>query len=162
MVNDGTPRTRTTAEYRAMRGTATQKPAKRDRADPAPMKRTAIGAKRRAMVQTELGFYPVFEGLLRLHGCDYWHCVTAQTSQPGWPDYAIFGYGWHAFVELKATSIATGRHGKLSADQERWRDTIRDAGAEYHMFLLPGDWPLIEDWLNGHTGKDIKGTWRTA
>ena len=125
-----------------------------------PMRRAPFGAKKRAMVQTELAFYPTFENLLRLHGLDYWHCVTAQTSQPGWPDFAVFGQGWLAFVELKARSVATGRKGKVSPDQERWRDTIRDAGGEWQLFTLPDDWSELEDWLSGHTGKDIKGTWR--
>ena len=126
------------------------------------IKRTPFGEKKRQMVQWELLTYPAFEALLRLHGLDYWHCVTAQTSQPGWPDFAIFGHGWHAFVELKARNLVTNRRGKLSPDQERWRDTIRDAAAEWHEFLLPDDWNDVDDWLNGHTGKAIRGTWRTA
>lgn len=125
-----------------------------------PIKRTPFGEKKRAMVQWELLHYPTFEKLLRLHGCDYWHCVTAQTSQPGWPDFAVFGYDWHAFVELKARSITTNRRGKLSADQERWRDTILTAAGEYCVFTLPDDWPLVDDWLNAHTGKNIWGLWR--
>lgn len=137
----------------------TQPVVKRNGMRVSPMKRTPFGAKKRAMVQTELGFYPTFEKLLRLHGLDYWHCVTAQTSQPGWPDFAVFGHGWHAFVELKARSLTTNRAGKLSPDQERWRDTIRDAAGEWHSFLLPDQWGDVDAWLNGHTGKGIVGVW---
>lgn len=125
-----------------------------------PMKRTEFGAKKRAMVQWELLTYPTFEKTLRLHRLDFWHCVTAQTSQPGWPDFAVFGNGWHAFVELKARSGTTNRPGKLRTDQERWRDTIRDADGEWHEFLLPDQWHDVDVWLNGHTGKNIWGTWR--
>ena len=125
-----------------------------------PLKRTPFGEKRRQQVRTEEGFYPTWEALLRLHGLDFWHCTVAQRSQPGWPDYAVFGIGWHAFVELKATSITTGRRGKVSAAQERWQDTIQLAGCEWISFLLPDDWNDVDDWLNGHTGKAIRGTWR--
>jgi hypothetical protein len=114
-------------------------------------KREPIGEKRRAAVRTEEGFYPTWEKLLRLHGLEFWHCTVAQRSQPGWPDYAVFGPGFMAFVELKATSVKTGRSGKLSSAQERWKAVIEAAGGEYRSFTLPGDWPVVDAWLATHT-----------
>lgn len=119
--------------------------------------RLPIGAAKRAQVRTEELLYPTWEQLLRLHRLDYWHCTVAQRSQPGWPDYCVFGDGWLAFVELKARSIATKRKGTVRVAQERYRDSIRAAGGEWKSFLLPDEWHDVDVWLNGHTGREIWG-----
>lgn len=111
------------------------------------------------MNRTEEGFYPAWEQLLNLHRLDYWHCRVAQASQPGWPDYCVMGDGWLAFVELKARIPVSGKAGKLSPAQMRYRASLEAAGAEYKLFTLPGDWPAVEDWLTGHTGRVVQG-WR--
>lgn len=119
------------------------------------LKRSAIGEKKRVMVRTEEGFYPAWEDELRLFGCDFWHPTISQRSQPGWPDYVVLGEGWHAFVELKARNLTTNRRGKVSTAQERYKDAIVLAGAEWHTFLLPDDWGEIDAWLTARTGKEI-------
>ena len=115
------------------------------------MNRTPLGAAKRARQRTEEGFYPAFEDLLRLHHLDWWHNTIAQRSQPGWPDYTIFGDGWHAWVELKARSPITNRRGKVDAGQERYRASIEASGGEWMSFCLPDDWHDVDVWLNGHT-----------
>ncbi len=124
------------------------------------LKRSAIQrtdgfATKRVMVQTETGYYPAWEDELRLFGCDFWHPTISQRSQPGWPDYVVLGEGWHAFVELKARSLATNRRGKVSAAQYRYRDSIEAAGGEWKTFTLPDDWADVDDWLNEKTGKGL-------
>lgn len=119
------------------------------------LKRAPFGEKKRVMVRTEEGFYPTWERLLDLHRLDYWHCTVAQRSQPGWPDYVVFGQGWHAFVELKAVSATTGRRGKLSPAQERYKATVEAAGGEWCTWTLPTDWPDVDAWLAERTGKQL-------
>lgn len=125
------------------------------------MRTSPIGAKKRVMVQTEKTFYPTVERLLLLHGCDFWRCESNQRSQPGFPDYEIYGEGWHAWLEVKARSLATGRAGKLSPGQLRYKASIERGNGEYVHYLLPDEWALLENWLSFHTGKDIHGTWET-
>ena len=119
------------------------------------MKASPIGANRRAAVRAEEGFYPAWEQLLRLHRLDFWHCTVAQRSQPGWPDYVVFGLGWLAFVELKARSPVTGRRGKVSTAQERYQASVEASGGEWRTFLLPDQWDDVDRWLNGHTGREV-------
>lgn len=145
-----------------MRGTAQPKPTKRERVREARLKRSPVGAAKRAFVETEKTFYPVLEALFRLHGLDWWRCENNQRSQPGFPDYEVYGDGWHAWLEVKARSLTTGRAGRLSPAQQRYKASIERGAGEYVSTLLPDEWALIDDWLNGHTGKGIKGTWRAA
>lgn len=121
------------------------------------LRRKPIGEARRANVQSEATYSRTFEELLRLHRCDWWHNYNAQRSQPGWPDYTIFGDGWHAWVELKARSTATNRRGKLSQGQLRYKETIEAGGGEWRSFTLPDDWDEVDEWLNNRTGKEIWG-----
>lgn len=123
-------------------------------------RRQPIGEKKRSIVRTEEGYYPAFEQLLHLHGIDFWHNTIAQRSQPGWPDFTVFGDGWHAWVELKARNLVSGRVGRVSKEQERWRDTIRAGGGEWLLFTLPDDWDRVDDWLNEKTHKNIWGVGR--
>lgn len=150
-------------------GTALPKPQKQERAGPTPLKRTSSldNTPHRQQVRTEEGYYPAFEGLLGLHDCDFFHPTTShftrrRKGQKGWADYVVLGLGWHAFVELKAVSLTTGRAGKLAPEQLRYKAAIERGNGEYRSFLLPTDWAEVEDWLTSHTGKVIKGTWRTA
>ena len=166
MTSRATPTT--TAEFRAM-GLATPKPAKRERAQSAGIKRTSSldNTPHRQQVRTEEGYYPTFEAMLGLHDCDFFHPTTShftrrRKGQKGWADYVVLGLGWHAFVELKAVSLATGRAGKLAPEQERYRAAIIQGNGEYRSFLLPNEWGDVEDWLNDHTGKGLRGTWRLS
>lgn len=104
------------------------------------------------MVQWEAAECRTLERLFGIHRLDYWHCTVAQASQPGWPDYVVFGVGWHAFIEVKARNRETGRMGKVSEEQSRWRASIECGGGEWVKFGLPDDWPLVHDWLYSHTG----------
>lgn len=112
---------------------------------------------KRVMTRTEVGFYPAWEQLLQLHRLDFWHNYSAQRSQPGWPDYTVFGDGWHAWVELKARNPVSGRRGKVSTDQLRYKETIEHGGGEWVTFLLPDQWHDVDLWLNLHTNRGIWG-----
>ncbi len=114
-----------------------------------------IGAKKRANSQSEAAYARAFEATLQLHRLEFWHCTVAQRSQPGFPDYTICGDGWLGFVELKAVSLLTGRRGKVSEEQRRWQRAIEQGGGEWRTFCLPDDWEEVDEWLNGHTGKNI-------
>lgn len=117
--------------------------------------RSSFGAKRRASYQAEKAYSRAFEETLALHRLDWWHCTVAQRSQPGWPDYAVFGDGWLGFVELKARNPISGRAGKVDAGQRRYQASIEAAGGEWRTFLLPDHWQALDEWLNGHTGRNI-------
>jgi hypothetical protein len=120
-----------------------------------PRYRSGFG-QRKAQQRVEEGLYPAWEELLGLHRLDFWHPTVTQRSQPGWPDYTVFGLGWLAFVELKARRV-DGRRGKVSVAQERYRASVEAAGGEWRTFLLPDEWDAVDAWLNGHTGKGIWG-----
>ena len=119
------------------------------------MKVSPIGATKRTNYQAEAEQARTFEELLNLHRLDFWHPTISQRSQPGWPDYAIFGRGWLAFVELKARSPATNRRGVVSVAQRRYQASIEAAGAEWCTFCLPDDFDELDSWLNERTGHDI-------
>ncbi len=110
---------------------------------------------RRTAQRREEKLYPAWEELLGLHRLDFWHCTIAQKSQAGWPDYVVFGLGWHAFVELKATSLLTGRRGKLSTGQERYKASVEASGGEWKTWNLSDEWKEIKAWLNSKTGRQI-------
>ena len=126
------------------------------------MKRSPIGVAKRARYQAEAEQCRTLEALFNLHRLDYWHCTVAQRSQPGWPDYVVFGDGWLAFLEVKARSPITGRAGKVDDGQKRYKASIEAAGAEWRTFLLPDEWNAVDIWLNGHTAKNIWGSGRPA
>lgn len=97
--------------------------------------RTAFGAQKRQREQSEKRAAYLLEDLFRIHRLDFWHPTVSQMSQAGWPDYVVLGDGFHAFLELKASNAETGRRGKLSAAQHRYREAIERAGGVRH--LLP-------------------------
>lgn len=117
--------------------------------------RKGIGEAKRVIQHNEEGFYPALEQLFHLHRLDYWHNTVAMRSQPGWPDYTLFGDQWLAFVEVKARQ-ASGRMGKLSPAQERYRASVLRAGAEYRVILLPDDWKETGEWLTAKTGIEAR------
>lgn len=53
----------------------------------------------------------------------------------GFPDLVLVGNDRILFVELKS------QRGRLTADQERWRDQLVAAGGEWHLWK-PSDWPV--------------------
>lgn len=73
--------------------------------------------------------------------CDWlkltWHHETdSRRSKPGFPDLVIVGNAV-VFVELKTQS------GRLGLEQALWINTLRQAGAEVHVWR-PEHWPEIE------------------
>jgi len=124
------------------------------------LRRTAWGAKKRTTRQTEKAYSVTVEELFGLHRLDYWHCTVAQASQPGWPDYVIFGTGWLAFMELKARNPITKRAGRVDDFQRRYRDSIEAAGGEWRTFLLMDDWDALCDWLTAKTGIEARSVTR--
>lgn len=111
------------------------------------------GAKKRE--QAEAKQAREFEKLLMWHRCDFWHCTVAQASQPGYPDYTIFGDGWHAWVELKARAEGSRRAGVVSVTQRRYKASIEASGGEWRSFLWPDQMKETNDWLNAKTGRGV-------
>ena len=119
------------------------------------MKTSPIGVEKKLRAQEEANQSRTFEGTLRLHRLDWWHNTISQHSQPGWPDYTIFGDGWHAWVELKARSPMTKKRGQVSVGQRRYQASIERSAGEWRTFCLPDDWPECDAWLNERTGHEI-------
>lgn len=120
--------------------------------------RRPIGEKKREINQEEKLQSVEFEKLLRWHRLDWWHCTVAQRSQAGFPDYVIFGTGWLGFVELKARSRTTGKAGKVSPAQERYKAAIEKAGGEWRTFLWPDQMEETNDWLRARTHIEVTFT----
>lgn len=121
-------------------------------------RRGPIGADKKTRNLEEKLQAVEFEKLLRWHRCDFWHCTVAQRSQAGFPDYVIFGDGWLAFVELKARSRVTGRAGKVSTFQERYKASIEAAGGEWRTWLWPDEMEETNAWLRAKTGREVEFT----
>ena len=125
------------------------------------MNRSAIGAKTRARNNQEQQQARVLEDAFRVCGLDWWHnTITDKWTRAGWPDYTVFGVGWHAWLELKASNPETGARGKLMPEQRRWAETIEAGGGEWVTFCLPDDLDELYAWLYVKTGKRMreKGT----
>lgn len=103
-----------------------------------------MGADRKARYDFEAQFARTFEEWLLLHKWQWWHVNLPMRSRDGFPDYECYRERV-VWVELKARNPFTGRPGKLSAEQIAFHDTIRRAGGEVHVFLLPDDWKLVEE-----------------
>lgn len=121
-------------------------------------RRAPIGAEKKSRNLEEKVQAVAFEQLLHLHRCDFWHCTVAQRSQAGFPDYVIFGDGWLGFVELKARSRTTGKAGRVSAAQYRYKDAIEKAGVEWRTFLWPDEMEETNAWLASKTGRQVAFT----
>jgi len=117
--------------------------------------RRPIGAEKKSRNLEEKTQAVAFEQLLGLHRLDYWHCTVAQRSQAGFPDYVIFGTGWLGFVELKARSRTTGKAGKVSAAQYRYKEAIEKAGGDWRTFLWPDEMDETNAWLKARTHRDV-------
>lgn len=138
-----------------LRGRALPHPRKADRKPRTGLANTPY----QQQVRTEETYYEAFEDTVLAHECWFFHPTTSHFTrrhrgQKGYPDYTVFGEGWVAWVELKATSLATGKDGRLAPEQRTYKAFIERAGGEYHAFTLPKDWPAIDDWLIGRTGKE--------
>lgn len=67
-----------------------------------------------------------------LRGWRWYHTLDSRRSVPGFPDLVLVR-DRIIFVELKRAD------GRLSADQQTWRDALVRAGAEWHCWR-PHDW----------------------
>jgi hypothetical protein len=80
--------------------------------------------------------------LARLTGWRAFYVTDWRGSPPGWPDLTLCRDGVLIFRELK------GPTGRLSSDQEQWRDLLLAAGMDRALWR-PSDWPVIEQTLRG-------------
>ena len=109
------------------------KPAKRQ-----PQQQGEWGEKRKAADNAEARFQAQVEELAQYLGWHPWHLYHAQRSKAGFPDLVL----WRertVWAELKATSRLTGRTGRLSPEQETYRDIIRTAGGEWYCWTDSDD-----------------------
>ena len=60
-----------------------------------------------------------------------------QQGDAGFPDLVLAGHGRIIYVELK------NERGRLRPTQERWRDALLAAGADWRLWR-PSDWREIE------------------
>ena len=111
------------------------------------MKRSEWGAKARARDNAEARFQARVEELAQQLGWYAWHLTQAQRSQPGLPDLILIRERV-VWAELKATSLLTGRTGKLSPAQIMFRDMLQEAGQEWHLWTdSSDDWQKIQEVL---------------
>ena len=132
------------------------------------MKRSGIGAQKRARVQSEAAQARVLEGvfdkngtclrlgLFGLHHLDWLHIADARRStgplRRGMPDYLIVGKDFKAWIELKARNPVTGRPGVLSPEQRHFQDMLLINGDDVFNALLPDDLRALNEWLGAKTG----------
>lgn len=76
----------------------------------------------------------------RRHGWLAYHTYDSRRSEKGFPDLVLVRGDRVIFAELKSAK------GKLSPAQEKWRDGLLQAVAEWHLWR-PADWPEIEETL---------------
>lgn len=74
------------------------------------------------------------ERLAQANGWFVFHIYNASQSRPGFPDLVLIRERV-IWVELKARSTTTNRRGKLSPEQEMWRDMLKAAGQEYYVWF---------------------------
>lgn len=117
---------------------------------------SSLSPKREAAYQAEAEQAREFEKLLALHRAEFWHVNLPMRSRAGFPDYMVWGDSWLGFVELKAVSPATGRRGRLSAEQLAFHESLLRAGHRVAVFVLPDDFPEANAWLKERTGRDVE------
>lgn len=135
-----------------------------------PMKRTAIGEKRRTAVQHEAQQAKALEGdstrlgLFYLHRVDWIHTGTpwrdTGTLRAGQPDYFLMGDGpdgpWDAWLEIKVRIDSIKYRGKLQQNQIDYHEKLRARGHEVMTAWLPRDLAEINDWLRSKTGRVVE------
>jgi hypothetical protein len=75
--------------------------------------------------------------LAKRTGWTVYHTHDSRHSEKGFPDLVMIGHGMILFRELKT------ERGKLSADQERWRDLLVGAGCDWRCWR-PSNWSSVE------------------
>jgi hypothetical protein len=103
------------------------------------LRRSAIGADKRALYVAEAKFQTMVEELAAYLGWTTFHVTLPHRSPAGFPDLVLFRERT-VWAELKVRRPRDGRMGKLSPSQIEYAHTIQRAGGEYHSFLFPDDW----------------------
>lgn len=88
---------------------------------------------------SEKAFQAQVVALARLLGWTCYHTHDSRRSTAGFPDLVLVRERV-VFVELKSES------GRPTAEQSRWLDLLRQAGAQAYLWR-PADWPEIEEIL---------------
>lgn len=95
----------------------------------------------RLLVQAEKSLQAQIVKAARLLGWLVYHTWRSTHSAPGFPDLVLVRPPRLVFIELKTDT------GKVSPDQERWLEQLRQCpGAEVYLFR-PGDWARIVEVL---------------
>ncbi len=110
------------------------------------LQRSPWGQKAKARYNAEAQEARAFEDWLTLHRWWWWHVNLPQRSKAGFPDYVMFRERI-VWVELKARNPLNNRIGKVSLEQQRFHERIKEAGGEMYVFWLPDDWKLVHDAL---------------
>ena len=76
---------------------------------------------------TEQGLQAAVIQFCRVLGISWYHTYDSRRSNKGWPDLVLCGRGL-LHRELKS------EQGKLTAEQERWGDRLRRAGADWAVW----------------------------
>lgn len=105
------------------------------------LQRSPWGQKRRSSDQAEARFQAQVGAYATLKGWWWFHVTNPRTQTAGLPDLVLLRERV-VWIELKATSLLTGRTGKLRPAQERVIDMLQAAGQEVHVFTDSSD-----DWL---------------
>lgn len=120
------------------------------------LKRSDWGAKKRAADNAEARFQNAVEGLASALGWWHFHVINPRPQTAGLPDLILLRERL-VFMELKATSLLTGRTGKVRAAQERVIDMLQAAGQEVYVVYDDSDgWDLIKQVL-AKPGQVIEG-----
>ena len=86
--------------------------------------------ERKERSKAEADWQRDIERLAQANGFYVWHVNNPQASKAGFPDLLLIRERV-VWVELKAKSTTTNKRGKLSPEQEMWRDMLRAAGQEW-------------------------------
>lgn len=87
-------------------------------------------------IVSEKQFQSAVIALAKRHLWLCYHTFDSRKSQAGFPDLVLVR-DRIIFAELKTET------GRPTADQERWLEGLREAGAEVHLWK-PSDWASIE------------------
>jgi len=90
---------------------------------------------------SEAAFQRAVTDYAESRGWSWHHQQVSKRSKAGWPDLALFRER-AVYVEVKAED------GRLSADQERWRDILQAAGCEWYCWR-PSSWDEVRSVLGG-------------
>ncbi|WP_147107170.1 VRR-NUC domain-containing protein [Nesterenkonia populi] len=110
----------------------------------------------RAKLMSEGDLQQSVEQLLTLHGWTFHHETDSRKSRRGFPDLiAVHPTGRLLLVELKGYD-ARGRLGTATAEQQKWLDVWRQAGARIHGDVITSYAWEPKDWHSGAIGRVLE------